>query len=162
MAAQSVLCSPVYYICSVYLYLVQLIPAPYNNGYLPCLQKAGASMHLLILLPYSCRLIALFMSLGTCLLDADAATCIARPCLTEFHVSTPHHFKRKCIACLCPAKCTRLPSQHAFQWWKFVSAWRLACRYEQMLGSAMLEVKKLRTIQRAEICMDTAHKDRKF
>ena len=31
-----------------------------------------------------------------------------------------------------------------------------------MLGSAMLEVKKLRTIQRVGICMDTSHKDRKF
>lgn len=35
-------------------------------------------------------------------------------------------------------------------------------RYERMLGSAMLEVKKLRTIQRVGICMDTSHKDRKF
>ncbi len=119
-------------------------------------------MHLLIVLPYSRRLNALFASIVICLLDADAATCIPRPCLTEAHVSTPHHVNHKCIACLCPAKCTRLPSQHAFQWWKFVSAWRLACRYERMLGSVMLEVKKLRTIQRVGSCMDTAHKDRKF
>jgi len=118
---------------------------------LPCLQRAGASMHLLT--------VYCLVHVACDLPFADA--CIQRPCLTAACVSTPHVCKHKCISCLCLAKCTGLPSQHAFQQFKFVSTWTLACRYEQMLGSVMLEVKKMRTIQRIGSGMHKAHKDRK-